>query len=48
MTKKGGSTTNSNRVEKSRIRRPGIHSKCKSSKSKKSKHYKKGYRGQGR
>ena len=29
-------------------RRPGIHSKCKSSKNKNSKHYVKPYRGQGK
>ena len=28
--------------------RPGFHSKCKHSKSKNSKHYKKKYRGQGK
>ena len=31
-----------------RKKRPGIHSKCKSSKSKNSINYKKKYRGQGR
>ena len=30
------------------VKRPGIHSKTKSSSHKKSKHYKKAYRGQGR
>ena len=34
--------------EKSKISRPGIHAKTKSSKLKKSKNYKKKYRGQGR
>lgn len=29
-------------------RRPGVHSKCRTSKSKNSKHYVKPYRGQGR
>jgi len=29
-------------------RRPGVHSKCKTSKNKASKHYVKPYRGQGR
>lgn len=29
-------------------KRPGVHSKCKHSNSKKSKHYKKKYRGQGK
>lgn len=31
-----------------KVSRPGIHAKTKSSKSKKSKNYKKAYRGQGR
>jgi hypothetical protein len=31
-----------------KVKRPGVHSKCKTSKSKNSKHYKKAYRGQGR
>lgn len=34
--------------EKSKISRPGVHAKTKSSKLKKSKNYKKKYRGQGR
>ncbi len=34
--------------EKTNVSRPGIHSKTKTSKSKKSKLYKKAYRGQGR
>ena len=34
--------------EKTRKKRPGIHSKCKTSKSKNSINYKKQYRGQGR
>lgn len=34
--------------EVSKKRRPGIHSKCKSSKNKNSKHYVKPYRGQGK
>jgi hypothetical protein len=29
-------------------KRPGVHSKCKTSNSKNSKHYKKKYRGQGK
>jgi len=35
-------------IEKSKLKRKGIHSKCKTSNNKKSKHYKKRYRGQGR
>lgn len=34
--------------ETKKTKRPGIHSKCRSSKSKNSKHYVKPYRGQGR
>ena len=33
---------------KSKVSRPGVHAKTKSSKSKKSKNYKKAYRAQGR
>lgn len=33
---------------KNKVNRPGIHSKTKTSKNKKSKNYKKQYRGQGR
>ena len=36
------------KVEKPRRKRPGVHSKCKTSKLKSSKNYKKLYRGQGR
>lgn len=32
----------------SRVSRPGVHAKTKTSKSKKSKNYKKSYKGQGR
>jgi hypothetical protein len=35
------------RVE-TNVSRPGVHSKCKTSNNKHSKHYKKKYRGQGR
>jgi hypothetical protein len=42
------SNTSSGKLEKSKVKRPGIHSKCKTSKSKKSKHYKKSYKGQGK
>lgn len=37
-----------NALEKKDISRPGVHAKTKTSKSKKSKLYKKKYRGQGR
>ena len=33
---------------KPKVSRPGVHSKTKTSRSKKSKNYKKGYRSQGR
>lgn len=35
-------------IIKNKVSRPGIHSKCKSSKLKSSKNYKKKYKGQGR
>jgi|TARA_R110000772_G_scaffold162037_1_gene273205 hypothetical protein len=35
-------------LRNSNVNRPGIHSKTKSSNHKKSKHYKKAYKGQGR
>jgi len=38
----------SNRFASAKKKRPGIHSKCKTSKSKNSRNYKKAYRGQGR
>lgn len=41
----GSSTT---KVEVSKVSRPGVHSKCKTSKLKSSKNYKKLYKGQGR
>jgi hypothetical protein len=34
--------------KKNNVKRPGVHSKTKSSKNKNSRNYKKGYRGQGR
>lgn len=40
-------TTTSNYLAKPRVKRPGIHSKKKTSKLKSSKNYKKLYRGQG-
>ncbi len=41
-------TITSNYLEKSRVKRPGVHSKKKTSKLKSSKNYKKSYKGQGR
>lgn len=38
----------SSRIEKPKVRRPGIHSKNNSSNLKSSKNYRKAYRGQGR
>lgn len=40
------SSSNGHEIKKKR--RPGVHSKCKSSKNKNSKHYVKPYRGQGK
>jgi len=49
MAKKGTSTSASVKITfASKKKRPGIHSKKKNSFNKKSKHYKKRYRGQGR
>jgi hypothetical protein len=36
------------KLQKPKVSRPGVHSKCRSSKLKSSKNYKKRYRGQGR
>ena len=36
------------KIEKPKISRPGVHAKCKTSKLKSSKNYKKLYRGQGK
>jgi hypothetical protein len=36
------------KLQKPKVSRPGVHSKCKSSKLKSSKNYRKAYRGQGR
>jgi hypothetical protein len=36
------------KVEKPKVKRPGVHAKCKTSKLKSSKNYKKLYRGQGK
>ncbi len=41
-------TITSNYLAKSRVKRPGVHSKKKTSKLKTSRNYKKSYRGQGR
>jgi len=38
----------STREKVSKKKRPGVHSKCKHSNNKNSKHYKKKYRGQGK
>ncbi len=38
----------STRDKVSKKKRPGVHSKCKHSNNKNSKHYKKKYRGQGK
>ena len=40
--------TSSTKLEKRKISRPGVHSKTKTSKNKRSKNYSKSYRGQGR
>jgi hypothetical protein len=45
MAKAAPSTT---KIEKPKVARPGIHSKCKTSNLKSSKNYKKLYKGQGR
>jgi hypothetical protein len=36
------------KVNKPKVKRSGVHAKTKTSKTKKAKNYKKGYRGQGR
>ena len=45
--KSKGSSTTSVKKDKGKVSRPGIHSKCKTSKLKSSKNYKKINRGQG-
>lgn len=40
-------TTSNNFAPKPRKKRPGVHSKCRTSGLKTSKHYKKTYKGQG-
>ncbi len=42
------SNTTSSFQERSKVSRPGVHAKTKTSRSKNSKNYKKSYRGQGR
>jgi len=41
-------SNSSTKLEKSPVSRPGVHSKTKTSKNKRSKNYSKAYRGQGR
>jgi hypothetical protein len=41
-------SSSSTLLQKSKVSRPGVHSKTKTSKNKRSKNYKKSYRGQGR
>lgn len=47
MAKAKQGTTTSNKLQKARKKRPGVHSKCKSSKLKSSKNYLKKNKGQG-
>lgn len=47
MAKVTGTITRG-RIERPKRRRPSVHSKCKTSRLKSSKNYKKAYRGQGR
>jgi hypothetical protein len=47
MAKAKQSTNTSTKLQKARKKRPGVHSKCKSSKLKGSKNYLKKYNGQG-
>lgn len=48
MSKAKSSDSSRIHIGKARKKRPGIHSKCKSSNSKNAKHYKKSYKSQGR
>lgn len=41
-------SSNSTKVDKPKVSRPGVHAKCKTSKLKSSKNYKKLYKGQGK
>ncbi len=45
---KVSTTTSTRAYSKPKVSRPGVHSKTKTSKSKRSKNYKKGYKSQGR
>jgi hypothetical protein len=45
---KAKQTSTVTRIERATKKRPGVHSKCKSSKLKSSKNYKKRYAGQGK
>ncbi len=47
MAKAKQSSTTSGALQKTRKKRPGVHSKCKASKLKGSKNYLKKYNGQG-
>jgi len=42
------SSSASTKIEKPKVKRPGVHSKAKTSKLKSSKNYKKLYKGQGK
>jgi hypothetical protein len=44
---KAKTTSSTAKVESPKVSRPGVHSKCKTSKLKSSKNYKKLYNGQG-
>lgn len=48
MAKIKSSDISKNHLKKVRKKRPGVHSKCKTSLSKNAKHYKKPYKAQGR
>lgn len=41
-------SSSGNKLEKKNVSRPGVHSKTKTSRNKRSKNYRKSYRGQGR
>lgn len=41
-------SSSSTQLEKKNVSRPGVHAKTKTSKNKRSKNYRKSYRGQGR
>jgi hypothetical protein len=48
MAKAKSIDSSKNHMCKAKTKRPGVHSKCKNSISKKAKHYKKAYKSQGR